>query len=321
MQAIERWSALLVIALSVPSGARAQDKQTQPATPAPSATLTGATTQGTPAQASTTQTGATAQGATAQGQSANARQDIPRQLASSDPAAVRAAIEALEAEGGVAAQRALGARLRAGLPPALTLRAVEALAALKANSATPALSELMQHRRDEVRLRALQALAALAPRGEGLVGGVMIAALEDPALEVRSTAAQVLSAAGQRRAVPALLAAYDRGLVAAVPAIGKLAGPANVEPLLARVNDGVLDPLIPAFDALLLRADFPLQDKVGLIGKMSRIGSPSAQRYLVDVGERLKLSKQPRLEQALSNAVKQAAPGEAVGSVLASQHK
>lgn len=226
-----------------------------------------------------------------------------RKLASSDAAAVQSAIDTLVAIGGPSAQQALASRLRGGLPPQLSERTIAALVQLKARQATPVLIEIMQHRRDGLRLHALGALIELAPRGASAAENAVIAALADPSLEVRTRAAQAVPGMRLRRAVPALLAAYDRGLSAALPAIGALAGPGNVDALLARARDGVLDPLLPAFDVVLQRSDFPQKDKLALIAKLGNIGSPSAQRYLVALVERYRAGQDARLAQAIGAAL------------------
>jgi HEAT repeat protein len=232
-------------------------------------------------------------------------------LASSDTASVASAIDELRARGGPAEQRALIARLADGLPPALAERAIEALVAVKATRAIDTLVALMQHRRAGVRLRALEGLAALAPRGSPAAGSAAVLALQDPALEVRDAATHALTSLRHTQAVAALLSAHDRGLLSAAAAIGALGGRATIDPLLARVDDGVLEPIIPALDILLLRADFPREAKLKLIDRLASFGSPSAQRYLVALAPRIKPARDARLEQALAAALERlSAPDE-----------
>jgi HEAT repeat protein len=237
-------------------------------------------------------------------------------LASSDPASVAGAIDELRARGGAADQRALIARLEDGLPPALAQRAIDALVALKAARATDTLVALMQHRRAAVRLRALEGIAVLAPRGSPAAGGAAVVALQDPALEVRDAATRAVTRLRHTRAVPALLSAHDRGLLSAAAAIGALGGRSSLDPLLARVNDGVFEPIIPALDGFLLRADFPRDAKLALIEKLAKSGSPSAQRYLVGLAPRIRPVHDARLEQAVAKALERlSAPDETAPAV------
>jgi len=239
-----------------------------------------------------------------------------RKLGATDPEAVRAGITALRELGGDAAQRALIARVRAGLPPALVGTALDALVAMRARRALPVIVELVQHRRPLVRSQALAALAALEQRGARATQTLLLAALEDPSPDVRGAAASALGRVGTKTALPALFAAYDRGVTSALPAIAELAGRESIEPLLARMPQGVVEPVEPALDRLLENGKLATADQISLAERLTKLGTPSARRYLLKWLDRIKSSRsQARVKAELFEALKtlNAAPTGAPG--------
>ena len=89
-------------------------------------------------------------------------------------------------------------------------------------SAGPALLELTQHRRTQVRTKAMAALAALEVRS---AQSALLYALDDPSGEVRSAAVSALARVGDGRALSALLTAAERGVPGAWQASAQLARP------------------------------------------------------------------------------------------------
>jgi len=141
-------------------------------------------------------------------------------LDSGNPEEVRAGIEGMGLLGSPGAVAPLSARIRRGLPPELLVMAVDTLGILGRNEAGPILFELVQHRRPEVRLRAVQAIATCRPDA---ADRVLVVALSDSSAPVRTSAAQTL---GEPRAVSALdslLLPYDHGVLEASPPLA--AGP------------------------------------------------------------------------------------------------
>jgi HEAT repeat protein len=227
-----------------------------------------------------------------------------RKLNAGDPEAVRTGVQTLRELGDAASQKALVTRLQVGLPPALVVTVLDALVAMKARRALPVITELSQHRRALVRSRALTALGALEARGARATQTLLIAALEDPSSEVTAAAATALEKVGTKVALPGLFAAYDRGVTSALPAIAELAGRESIGELVARMPQGVVEPLEPALDKLLDGSKLSTTDQVELARKLTGLGTPSARRYLLKWLDRIKLSGHARVKGELFQALK-----------------
>jgi HEAT repeat protein len=220
------------------------------------------------------------------------------QLQSGNEAAVREGLEALTRLGGEAASAAVVARLRRGLSPQLIEPAIDALVKLKRPGAGPALLELTQHRRAQVRAEAVAALAALQIKS---AQSALLYALDDPSPEVRAAAVSALAHVGNARAVPALLTAAERGVPGAWQASASLT-PA-IDPLLARAQDTDVAELRPALDTLLGRKDLPRAAKLRAITWVTERGSVSARSCLLDWLGALPERAAPALRHALLAAV------------------
>jgi hypothetical protein len=219
---------------------------------------------------------------------------------SGDEAAIRQGLGALASLGGEAASQAVVTRLRRGLPPQLIEVAIDALVQLRRPSAGPALLELLQHRRMQLRVKAMAALAALEVRS---AQSALLYALDDPSGEVREAAVLALSRVGQPRALPALFTAAERGVPGAWQAIGRIASPADLKALVARAPHG--DPALirPALDALLERTNLPLDGKLRAVQLVQGLGSAGARACLVEWLAALPADAQPRMRTALLQAV------------------
>jgi HEAT repeat protein len=238
-------------------------------------------------------------------QAARARQaEAVRKLGAADAETVRAGIEALREIGGSTAERELITRAQSGLPPALTLAALDALVALKSRRAVPTMLELAQHRRALVRSHALSALGAIERRGARAAQSQMLSALEDESTEVSTAAAKALVLIGTRSALPALFTAYDRGLAAALATIGELAGRESVETLLERAPAGKIETVEPALNRLLERKALSAVDQVKLAQRLAELGTPSARRYLLEWLDRIKLDGSARVKRELFESLK-----------------
>jgi HEAT repeat protein len=232
---------------------------------------------------------------------ANALRAAEEKLASADPAVVRQAIETAAQIGGEPAAVAISARLRRGLPPQLIESAIDALARIGKPSAGPVLIELTLHRRAQVRKRAVDALGALQIRS---AQAVLLYALDDPSADVREAAVQSLARTGTARALPALFVAADRGMASAIVAVGRIATARDVKAILQRAKDGDVTRIKPALQVMLERSDFPVQAKVAIVRELALLGSAGARNHLVQWLDAWKASGDPRLRQALFDAIK-----------------
>lgn len=297
---VARWVSGVVAAVlasfgSAPSAAHAEPAASAPSTAAPApAAATAPATKGTASPAPLLPASAT-----------RARQaEAIRKLSAPDPEAVKLGIQTLRELGDAASQKALTTRVQAGLPPALIVVALDALVATKAKRALPVIVELAQHRRALVRSSALTALGALEQRGARATQAILLAALEDASSDVSAAAAGALTKVGTPAALPALFAAYDRGVTSALPAIAQLAGRESVGALIERMPQGVVEPVEPALDKLLEGSKLSTADQVELARKLKGLGTDSARRYLLKWLERIKLNGQARVKGELFEALK-----------------
>lgn len=233
--------------------------------------------------------------------SASALRAAEDKLSSGDPTVVRQAIDAAAQLGGEPAAAAICARLRRGLPPQLIEHAIDALVRIGKPTASPVLIELTLHRRPQVRRRAIDALGALQVRS---AQAVLLYALDDPNAEVREAAVQSLARTGTARALPALFAAAERGMTSALGAVGRIATARDVKAIMQRAKDGDVTRIKPALQVMLERNDFPLQAKVAIVRELALLGSSGARNHLVQWLDAWKTTGDPRLRQALFDAIK-----------------
>jgi hypothetical protein len=268
----------------------------QPAAAKPDATKP---TAATPADKKQVPTGKAAGGAAVSAQSESLAIAQER-LQSGDEATVRAALASLMQLGGEPAAQLVSARLRRGLPPLLIEAAVDALVLLDRASAGPVLLELTQHRRMQVRVKVMQALAALRVRS---AQSALLYALDDPNTEVRGAAVEALASVGNARALPALYTAAERGVPGAWLAVGTIAGPADFKTLLAHAHAADVAPMRPALDTLMRRSNLPVDAKLRVAQLVQGLGSSSARECLSDWADHLPADTAPRLRQGLGQFV------------------
>jgi HEAT repeat protein len=221
-------------------------------------------------------------------------------LQNGDEAAVRQAFASLVELGGDVAAQAVVARLRRGLPPQLIEAAIDTLVFLNRPSLAPPLLELTQHRRIQIRIKAMQALASLKMKS---AQSALLYALDDPSSEVRSAAVQALASLGNARALPALYTAAERGVPGAWDAVAQIAGPADFKTLFARAGREDVMLVRPALDALLARENLPLDAKLKLVQQVAALGTPAARAVLVEWNAAYKADGHPRLRQSLADGL------------------
>ncbi len=195
---------------------------------------------------------------------------------------VRMGIESLGLLGNPAAVEPLAARIRRGLPPDLLAPAVDTLGILGRNEAGPILYELLTHRRPEIRLRAVQAIATCRPRG---ADRALVATLSDSSREVREAAAAALSELHATSALDSLFLAFDHDVAAAGPAIATLARPEDVPRVLAYLGRVPFATLRPMLGTLIGRADLPQPRRLEVVARVGELATPDA-RALLDEASR-----------------------------------
>jgi HEAT repeat protein len=233
-------------------------------------------------------------------QSGLSLEEISLMLSSGSADEVKMAIESSALLNSPAVVPILIDRVRAGLPPDLLSDAIEALVLLNQPQANPLFVELSRHRRPSVRLRSVQALAALRARD---AEPALVRALGDSSPEVREAAAEGLGQLSASGSLDVLFAAFDRGVLGAGRAIGKLVGDAQVPRVLQSLGRVPLSSLSPVFDALLARNDIGEATKLSIVAALSELGTNEARAYLDGLRPQLPQDASPRVRKAIDDAV------------------
>ncbi len=195
---------------------------------------------------------------------------------------VRMGIEGLAAAGrrGV---RPLVERMDSGLPTDLLVASVDALREIGHNSAGDILFRLATHRAPEVRVAALNALAACRPRGAAVT---VEFGLSDMDASVRSAAASALGQLEATDAIPNLFTAFEKGVLDASSALGQLVTEdSDIERLLGYLGNVPFDSIRPAFDELLMRRNVRRPQKLQIIGRLAELATPEIGGYLGGVAD------------------------------------
>jgi HEAT repeat protein len=201
-------------------------------------------------------------------------------LDSSSADEVRMGIESLGLLGSPAAVEPLAARIRRGLPPELLLTAIDTLGILGRNEAGPILFELVTHRRPDVRLRAVQAIATCRPRGADVA---LVTALSDSSAPVRNAAAQTLGELRASSALESLFLAFDHDVMEAGPAIAEVARAEDVSRVLAYVGRHPFTTLRPMLVTLMTRTDLPAARRMEAVARVSELATAEARALLEEV--------------------------------------
>jgi hypothetical protein len=225
-------------------------------------------------------------------------------LGSSKRENVEAGIQSLGLLGTADAVEPLAARIRQGLPPDLLETAIVTLMALGQPNAGPVLYELTMHRRADMRLRAVEAIAATNPPG---AERALTAALSDSDPRVRSAAAVGLGDIGAGGAVEKLFLALDRGNMEASGAIGKVIPPGDVRRLSGYLGQVPFRNLGPALAQVLQRPDVPEKAKLDIVVRLQEVGTPEVKGYLGDLIAAGGESLSPSLSRSLLKAMQEIA--------------
>lgn len=202
---------------------------------------------------------------------------IAARLGSPNPDEVREAIALLSVIDHPSVIPHLAAMLRSGRSDEVTDQALVALRGLAHPSAVDVLVELTRHRRPRARRLAYQALAAIEDRR---VPALLEQGLRDSDRNVRATAARSLGEIGARQSVDVLFVAFDRGVVEAAIAIGKLGDRASVNRFNEHLGRVPLSVMLSGYGEYLGRADIPDEVKIDIVGRLGEVSGPLVRGFL-----------------------------------------
>lgn len=223
-------------------------------------------------------------------------------LASSDHDEIETGIQSLGLIGTPAAVAPLIDRVRAGLPADLLETSLVTLMALGQPQAAPLFFELLEYRRPDVRIRAIEGIVALKPKG---AEEAMQKLLSDMDPRVRSAAALALGELKAAGSVELLFRALDHGNFEASQAIGQAVRSDQVPRLLGYLGTIPFRALSPAFTEVLQRKDIGERDKLNVVSRLQDVGTHEVKNYFGDVMR----STGGKLPPAVSRAMVQAMQG------------
>lgn len=197
-------------------------------------------------------------------------------LNSNDRDQVEAGIQSLGLIGTASAAPPIITRVRAGLPPDLLETSIITLMALGQPQAGPLYLELLEHRRPEIRVRAIEAIVALKPKD---AEPALQRALADLDPKVRSAAATALGELRASGSVEQLFLSLDRGTYEASTAIGHALRPDHVPRLLSYLGTLPFHHLKPAFTQVMQRKDIAEKDKLNVVSKLQEVGTREVKDY------------------------------------------
>ncbi|MBW2464163.1 MAG: HEAT repeat domain-containing protein, partial [Deltaproteobacteria bacterium] len=226
---------------------------------------------------------------------------VPK-LSSDNPDEVREAIDLLSIIDRPEVIPHLAHVLRSGQPDAITDRAVEALGGLANPAAIDVLSAFRHHRRPGVRRRAYQGLAAISDRR---IPALLERGLADSDRNVRATAALALGEIGANGSLDVLFRAFERGVVEAAIAIGKLGNRRAVARFDEHLGDRPLAIMLSGYNEFLRRRDIPNEVKTEVVARLGEVSGPMVRRFLQEylgsfpTGRRRRTPLQEHVEETL----------------------
>jgi HEAT repeat protein len=229
-------------------------------------------------------------------------------LHSGDAVRVAAALDALGAQKSRAAVVALASFVREGQVDALADRAALALGDTRSPEALDVLGELTRHRRAGAREASYRAIAKIpGARADALLG----TGLRDSASPVRVVCARSLGERSAKSQLDLLFLAFDRGVAEAGVAIGQIADGPAVSRLHERLGHAPIQPMLGAYEKLLLRADVPESTKLDVLARLGEVATPNVKLFLQGLMGSHDWSKQlPVLRAMADTAARIAAPGK-----------
>jgi hypothetical protein len=266
--------------------------------------------------ATTTSFDAHAQGKA--GEKANAKKPkldlakTKKELESGDKARVAAALDAIRESGDATAAPAVDSFLKKGASADLTLKALDAVAALKQPASSAAIAPYVKHRTDEVRRAAAKAL--MKTKGPEAVKAFK-QGLRSSDAQVRGLSATGLGTLGAKDALDDLFTALSLNVNEAAGAIGQLCTGESCDKFAKLTGKHPFDVMASGFDQILFRAEkeMPEDAKIKIVGRCRELGTKESGKYMVDVQSRWPKEWSKKVKQAIDAAVKATGGGSGGG--------
>lgn len=240
---------------------------------------------------------------------------VPR-LKSANPDEVREAIDLLSIIDRPEVIPHLAELLRSGQPDPITDRALEALAVLAHPDAIEVLTFFTHHRRVGARRRAYEALAAIDdPR----IRPILETGLSDSDRSIRGATALALGEMGARESLDVLFRAFERGVVEAAIAIGKLGDRRSVERFSEHLGRRPLAIMLSGYGEFLRRDDISNEVKSEIVARLGEVSGPMVKRFLQDYLTTFSERDGSDLRRQVEETIRRIPDGPAPGSAAAAE--
>lgn len=213
--------------------------------------------------------------------------DLPAilvQLRSQSPDEARAALDQLVVLDRREAVEPIAELLRAGQPDAIADHALDSLKRIAEPSSVDVLTEFTRHRRAGARRRAYQALAEIEDRR---VSALLEQGLRDSDRSVRAEAADSLGRIGARGSLDILFRAFERGVIEASAAIGKLGDERSVARFTEHLGQQPLSVMLDGYAEYLHRTDIADATKIEIVVRLGEVSGRLVRQFLTQEIARL----------------------------------
>lgn len=204
--------------------------------------------------------------------------------------------------------------LRSGPTDHISDRALNALKIIAEPDSIEVLTELTNHRRVGARRRAYQALAAIDDRR---IRPLLERGLRDSDRGVRGAAALALGSTGAKQSLDLLFRAFERGVIEAAIAVGKLGDDASVERFHGYLGQQPLGVMLSGYNEFLRRDDIAINVKKAIVERLGEVAGIMVRRFLDDYSRTFPETTRNRALQELKTLVETTVrriPEEAAGT-------
>ncbi|MBX7192694.1 MAG: HEAT repeat domain-containing protein [Sandaracinaceae bacterium] len=233
---------------------------------------------------------------------------IAARLHSANADEVRESITLLTILNEEAAVPHLADLLRSGQNDSITDAALEALQRLAMPSSIDVLTEFTHHRRVGARRRAYAGIAAI--RNDRRVPTLLEQGLRDSDRGIREESAEALGRMGARGSLEMLFRAFERGVLGAGEAIGRLGNDADVARFNAFLGRMPISVMLGGYDQFLQRRDISDAVKLDIVNRLRDVSGRMVCQSLLTYRDTLPpLGRQApsELRRALTQALDQIA--------------